>query len=217
MRLPQHEDHTVSSTSVELWHNRLGHPGAASLHQVLQSFDFQFNKSAAHSCHQCQLGKHVTLPSSSSDTPAYFPFRLVHSYVWTSPVYSSSDYKYYIVFIDAFTHYIWTFPLRNKSEVPAIIRSFFSYVHTQFRLPVVTLQTDNGREFDTHAMCLFLAATGTAFRLTCPYSSQQNGKAERILRTINNCVRTLLIHCVAPSSFWAEALNMANVGGCNGR
>jgi hypothetical protein len=38
MRLPQHEAHTASSTSMELWHNRLGHPGPASLHQVLQSF-----------------------------------------------------------------------------------------------------------------------------------------------------------------------------------
>jgi transposase InsO family protein len=186
MRLPQHEAHTTSSTSVELWHDRLGHPGAASLRQVLQSFDFQCNKSAAHSCHRCQLGKHVRLPFSSSDTPAYFPFQLVHSDVWTSPVYSISSYKYYVVFIDAFTHYIWTFPLQNKSKVPAIIRSFFSYVHTQFRLLVVALQTDNGQEFDTHAMRLFLAATGTAFRLTYPYSSQQNGKAERILKTIND-------------------------------
>jgi histone deacetylase 1/2 len=209
LRLPQHEAHSASSTSVELWHNRLGHPGAASLRQVLQSFDFQCNKSAAHYCHHCQLGKHVRLPFTSSDTPVYFPFQLVNSDVWTSPVYSHSGYKYYVVFIDAFTHYIWTFLLRNKSEVLDIIRSFFSYVHTQFRLPVIAIQIDNGREFDTNAARVFFAATGTAFRLTCPYSSQQNGKAERILRTINDCVRTLLLHSAAPPSFWAKALNTA--------
>jgi hypothetical protein len=61
-------------------------------------------------------------------------------------------YKYYMVLIDAFTHYIWTFPIRNKSEVQDIIRSFFSYVHTQFRLPILALQTDNGREFNTNAI-----------------------------------------------------------------
>jgi histone deacetylase 1/2 len=82
-------------------------------------------------------------------------------------------------------------------------------VHTQFQLPILALQTDNGREFDTNSMRTFLAAHGTCFRLTCPYTSQQNGKAERILRTINDCVRALLIQSAAPSSFWAEALNTA--------
>lgn len=120
--------------------------------------------------------------------------------------FSNSGYKYYVVLIDAYTHYICTFPIRNKSEVQDIIRSFFSYVHTQFQLPILALQTDNGHEFDTHAMRHFLAAHGTCFRRTCSYTSQQNGKAERILRTTKDCIRTLLIHSAAPFSFWAEAL-----------
>jgi histone deacetylase 1/2 len=210
LRLPQHQALTASSsTSVELWHSRLGHLGSRPLQQILHSFDFDCNKSIAHSCHHCQLGKHVRLPFVSSDTSIYFPFQLVHSDVWTSPIPSNSGYKYYVVLIDAYTHYIWTFPLRSKSEVQDVIRSFFSYVHTQFQLPILALQTDNGREFDTSSMRTFLAAHGTCFRLTCPYTSQQNGKAERILRTINDCVRALLIQSAAPSSFWAEALNTA--------
>jgi hypothetical protein len=34
--------------------------------------------------------------------------------VWTSPVLSNSGYKYYVVFLDDFSHYIWTFPIRAK-------------------------------------------------------------------------------------------------------
>jgi transposase InsO family protein len=162
-----------------------------------------------HTCHHCQLGKHVRLPFSSSEIQTYFPFQLIHSDVWTSPVYSHSGYKYYIVLLDDYTHYIWTFPVRQKYEVLPIIRSFFSYVHTQFRLPILALQTDNGIEFDSIAMRQFLAAHGTVFRLSCPYTSQQNGKAERVLRTIHDCVRTLLIHSAAPLMFWAKALNTA--------
>lgn len=210
LRLPlQHALSASSTASVELWHNRLGHPGSNTLHQVLRSLNFQCNKSAAHSCHHCRVGKHVRLPFSSSDTAAYFPILLVHSDVWTSPVYSHSDYKYYVVFIDAFTHYIWTFPVRQKSDVADVVRSFFSYVHTQFCLPILALQTDNSTEYDTIVMRSFLSAHGTVFRLTCPYTSPQNGKAERILRTINDCIRTLLIHSAAPLSLWAEALNTA--------
>jgi transposase InsO family protein len=102
------------------------------------------------------------------------------------------------VLLDDFTHYVWTLPVRQKSEVLPIIRSFFSYVHRKFRLPILALQTNNGKEFDSILMRNFLTMHGTTFRLSCPYTSQQNGKAERVLRTINDCVRTLLIHSAAP-------------------
>jgi hypothetical protein len=58
-------------------------------------------------------------------------------------------------------------------------------------------------------MRLLLSSLGIQLRLSCPYTSQQNGKAERILRTTNDCVRTLLIHSAAPLPFWAEALATA--------
>jgi hypothetical protein len=104
---------------------------------------------------------------------------------------------------------LWTVPLRNKSEVFQTIRVFISNVNTQFQLPILAFQTDNGREYDSTAMCLLLSSLGTQLRLSCPYTSQQNGKAEQILRTINDCVRTMLVHSAAPQAFWAEALAMA--------
>ena len=51
---------------------------------------------------------------------------------------------------------------------------------------------------------------GISFRLSCPYSSPQNGKAERKIRSINNIIRTLLIHASIPPSFWQYALEMAS-------
>jgi hypothetical protein len=210
LRLPQPQTFTASTApSVDLWHQRLGHPGSPSLSQVLQSFGFSCNKSEAHSCHSCRLGKHVRLPFSSSATKSFFPFQLGHSDVWTSPVLSNSGFKYYVVFLDDFTHYICTFPIRAKSDVFLIIRAFHAYVQTQFRLPLVAQQTDNGREYDSHALRTFFSTHGISLCLSCPYTSQQNGKAERVLRTINDCLRTLLIHSRAPLAFWIEALNTA--------
>lgn len=84
-----------------------------------------------------------------------------------------------------------------------------AYVQTQFQLPLISLQPDNGKEFDNHTMCTHLTAHSIAFRLSCPYTSSQNGKAERIIRTLNDCVRSLLLHVGMPPSFWAEALSTA--------
>ena len=199
----------ATAISVDLWHQRLGHPGRDQLTAALRSFPFNCTKSAAHTCPACQLGKHVRLPFSSSSSVSYFPFQLLHSDVWTSPVPSISGNKFYLVIIDDYSHYVWTFPLMNKSDVVPTFLSFCSYVSRQFRLPILSFQTDNGREFDNFTLRKYFQDNGIAFRLSCPYTSAQNGKAERTLRTLNDSVRTMLLHAHAPPSFWAEALATA--------
>jgi histone deacetylase 1/2 len=203
------EAHLVTTPNVELWHQRLGHPGRHTLQQYLPSLTFTSDAKHSTTCEACQLGKHVRLPFSSSNSISYVPFQIIHADVWTSPVVSLSGFKYYLVLIDDYTHYIWTFPLRAKSEVLQCLLYFHAYVTTQFQLPLIALQTDNGREFDNQALRDHLARHGIAFRLSCPYTSAQNGKAERIIRTVNDCIRSLLIHAGMPAQYWAEALNTA--------
>jgi hypothetical protein len=86
---------------------------------------------------------------------------------------------------------------------------FVAYARTQFGFPVKCFQADNGTEFTNNATHSFLAAHGIIFHLSCPYTSPQNGKAGRVLRTLNNCVRTLLIQASMAPSYWAEALAAA--------
>jgi len=45
--------------------------------------------------------------------------------------------------------------------------------------------------------------------MSCPYTSQQNGKVERMIRTVNNVTRTLLFQASMPRSYWADALATA--------
>nr|XP_045086675.1 cyclin-dependent kinase inhibitor 1C-like [Aegilops tauschii subsp. strangulata] len=40
--------------------------------------------------------------------------------------------------------------------------------------------------------------------------SQQNGRAEHVIRTLNDCVRTLLFHSYVPPRFWPDALVTAS-------
>nr|XP_040251903.1 uncharacterized protein LOC120968940 [Aegilops tauschii subsp. strangulata] len=152
-------------------------------------------------------------PSGATTTrrPVAFAASLLHSDVWTSPVASNTGYLYYLVILDDFTHYVWTFPLRRKSDALATLTAFYSYVTTQFGRPILALQTDNGKEFDNVAVRNLLASHGTIFRLTCPYTSQQNGRAECVPRTLNDCVRTLLFHSYVPTRFWPDALATANL------
>jgi hypothetical protein len=43
-----------------------------------------------------------------------------------------SGSKYYLVILDDFTHYLWTFPLKLKSDTFTTLPNFFAYVSNQF-------------------------------------------------------------------------------------
>jgi hypothetical protein len=61
----------------------------------------------------------------------------------------------------------------------------FAYVHTQFGVPIQGLQSDNGHEFNNLSACSFFVSHEVLFRMSCQYTSTQNGKAEHIICTTN--------------------------------
>ncbi|KAJ9551722.1 hypothetical protein OSB04_015767 [Centaurea solstitialis] len=194
------------AVSFDVWHRRLGHPGAA-IFQFLVSRKFIACSSRTSTlCHACQLGKHCRLPFSLSTTKTSRVFELIHSDLWTSPVTSLSGFKYYVLFLDDFSHFLWVFPLRAKSEVFSVFKTFRAYVLNQFKTDIQLFQCDNGREFNNQPFLDFFKTHGIKIRFSCPYTSPQNGKAERTIRTINNTLRTSLIQASLPPKFWVEAL-----------
>lgn len=199
----------ATAPSVDLWHRRLGHPGRDVLQHLQKRSFISYNKNSTHSCHACQLGKHVRLPFGCSRTITTAPFQILHCDLWTSPLLSNSGFRYYLIIVDDYSHFYWTFPLKQKSDVFPIFQSFVSYVHTQFHLPLQCFQTDNGREFLNSAILSFFDSHGIILRTTCPYTSQQNGKAERSIHSTNDIIRCLLFQAHMPGSYWAEALSAA--------
>jgi transposase InsO family protein len=200
----------VATPSPTTWHRRLGHPGKATLQSLARSSSIVCSQPDDDTlCHACQLGRHVRLPFSHSVSRASNNFDLIHCDLWTSPITSVSGFKYYLIILDDHSHFLWTFPLRLKSDTFSVLSNFFAYVHTQFGRTIKSVQCDNGREFDNSAARAFFLAKGVVLRMSRPYTSQQNGKAERMIRTTNNVTRTLLFQASMPSSYWADALATA--------
>jgi histone deacetylase 1/2 len=152
-----------------LWHRRLGHLEHEALSNLISSSVITCNKDdSQHLCHACQLGRHTRLPFSTSTSRATNNFDLIHCDLWTSPIVSVSGYKYYLVILDDCSHYIWTFPLRLKSETFSNLVHFFAYVRTQFGTTIKSVQCDNGREFDNSVAHTFFLSHGVALRMSCP-------------------------------------------------
>ena len=77
-------------------------------------------------------------------------------------------------------------------------------------LPIVSIRSDHGREFDQLKFDLFCAKYGVAHNFSTPRTPQQNGVVERKNRTLEDMSRTMLLENNLPKSFWAEAVNTAN-------
>ena len=198
----------MTAAPSSLWHKRLGHVNKASLHSLISSNSISCNKQVSHEiCEACQLGKHLKLPFYESKTTVSSPFELIHSDVWTSPISSLSGTRYYVLFLDHYSHFLWVFPLRRKSEVFSKFIHFTNYVQTQFKCQIKSLQCDNGGEYNNTQFHNFFSSKGIVVRFSCPHTSQQNGKSERMIRTINNTIRTLLFQASLSPTYWVEALH----------
>jgi hypothetical protein len=129
----------VSTTST-MWHRRLGHPGPDVMTKLTSSLHPSCSRGRFEGlCHAYQLGRHTRPPFSISSSRAEQAFDLIHYDLWTSPVLSIFGYKYYLVILDDYSHFLWTFPLRLKSDTLPTLTQFLAWVSTQFRRSVCTL------------------------------------------------------------------------------
>ncbi|GKB44918.1 ribonuclease H-like domain-containing protein, partial [Tanacetum coccineum] len=173
--------------SQHTWHQRLGHPESEVLRHLVSNNVISCNKEKPHVlCHACQLGKHARLLFISSSLIVTSYFDIIHSDVWTSPIPSLSCFKYYVLFLDHFSHFVWVYPLIHKSDVLSKFVLFRNYVRTQFKCEIRSFQCDHGGEFDNRTLHKLFADNGIQFRFSCPKTSQQNGKSERMARIVAN-------------------------------
>jgi hypothetical protein len=82
-------------------------------------------------------------------------------------------------------------------------------VSTQFGRTIRSVQCDNGREFDNSSTRTFFHYHGIQIWMSCLYTSKQNGKAERMIRTTNDVMRSLLFQTLLPAHFGAESRHAA--------
>lgn len=131
------------SANSMVWHHRLGHPCQKTLTSALQLVKVPFHSADLTFCNACCLGKlhQAYFPLSLSKTTA--PFQLVHTDVWGPASSPSTDgFRYYVHFLDDFSHFTWIFPLLLKSDVSTIFQNFHAYVQTQFHTTIQALQSD---------------------------------------------------------------------------
>ncbi|GKA50597.1 putative ribonuclease H-like domain-containing protein, partial [Tanacetum coccineum] len=82
-------------------------------------------------------------------------------------------------------------------------------IENQLNHRVKIIRLDNGTEFKNKDMLEFCGDKGIKQEYSNARTSQQNGVAERMNRTLIEAARTMLADSLLPTTFWAEAVNTA--------
>jgi hypothetical protein len=58
-----------------------------------------------------------------------------------------SGSRYFVIFVDDFSHYTWVFFMKSRFELLDIYRTFAKMVQTQFSKPIKAFCSDNALEY----------------------------------------------------------------------
>ena len=116
--------------------------------------------------------------------------------------------RYFVIFVDDYSRYSWIFNMKNRSKLLQVYSNFVKMVETQFSKRIKIFRSDNALEYTQYVFQTILHSYGTVHQLTCPGTSQQNGRAKRKLCHILDTVHALLLSSKVPAPFGARLLFM---------
>ena len=191
------------------WHNRLGHPNSRVLNFMLNKFSLPCTQTdISNFCNSCLCNKSHRLPFSTSTLTSSKPLQIIFSALWgPSPILSIDQKRYYVIFVDQYTKYIWLYTLKNKDEVTSIFKKFHPLVEKYFGQKLLSLYTDGGGEYI--GLQSYLSSQGIEHKLSPPYTPQRIALAERRHRQIIETAKTLLHQASLPHHLWSFACQHA--------
>jgi len=202
---------------LSLWHARLGHLNLASvqrLSKIAHGIEIDSREAPPEVCPACLEGKqHRKYNRNSPSTRAKEKLELVHSdSCGPFRTRSISGARYFILFVDDHTRMVWCYFLKQKNskEVLEAFKEFKALCEKHSGKFILRFRCDNGRaEYNNHDFQTFLKVEGITYEPSAPYTQDQNGLSERMIRTLVEKARTMLLEAKLPERFWAEAVNTA--------
>ncbi|KAJ9514370.1 hypothetical protein QJQ45_012285 [Haematococcus lacustris] len=198
-------------------HHRLGHPGYRQLARLLREgmvrgtsvTAAQCEAAASELCEPCVMGKQTSLEArqhAGLGVTATRPLMLVHSDVCdVTGQYSAATpdgMRYFVSLLDEFSGLVAVVLIKHKSDAPAALRDMVTLLQRRLGHKVVYLRTDRGGEYIGAETQQWLRSEGITHQQTAPRTPTMNGSAERVNRTIMECVRAMMLASGVPAYFW---------------
>ena len=217
--VPQKSVRSFASANVavtgDVWHKRLGHPAFAVMQKLqrtgaVNNLHTRGNLSEQDVCITCIEAKQSRSPFPASDSTATERLALVHAdVIGKLQCKSIGGSMWVLCMLDEYSRYSEVVCLKSKADVPGACWDVLQRWQRQTDYKVKVVRTDGGTEFLGSLQDKFREA-GVIHQTSVRYTPQQNGRAERLNRTLLQKTRCLLFQANMPSKFWAEAISTAN-------
>ncbi|KAG5869575.1 hypothetical protein JTB14_023413 [Gonioctena quinquepunctata] len=122
---------------------------------------------------------------------------------------SLGEADFFVLLKDDCTNYRSVYFVRHKSAVFSKFLEFQSSIERQRENKMKVLRTDNGGDYVNQYFKSHLKKFGIIHETSALNTAGQNGRAERDIRTITECARTMPENSKLPINLWAEAVNTA--------
>ncbi|XP_043470934.1 uncharacterized protein LOC122504102 [Leptopilina heterotoma] len=190
------------------WHKKLAHINFDQVRKILKMHDIDYKEELNSVCIDCLAGKQHRLSFPRSESRAKISGELIHmDLCGPFEVPSLGGSRYFLLLKDDFSGYRHVYFVKNKSEVKEKVCNFFQLVENQTGNKIITVRSDNGLEFLNKDLTAVTERMGICHEKSCVYTPEQNGRAEREMRTLVEAARTFLHSTQLDKMFWAEAIN----------
>ena len=195
---------------VDCWHKHPGHCGPQSVLDMACSHaveGMRVNTSSSPlKCPHCILGKQTRSSVPKVREGVRATRQLEHIYVNlcdSMSILSRSGRLYSMNIIDDYSSFVWSVPLRSKAEAATMLKHWLTAMEVQTPHRLASFVTDNG-ELASLQIQNWCSKKGILHLFTAPYTSAQNGHAERLHRTLLDKARAVKSACNAPTDMWDE-------------
>lgn len=153
---------------------------------------YQVVSDVCTTCHSCQLTKEFSTPlvPPTLKIETSYPFELVAADLMSLPK-TSTGFVGCLVIVDHYSKWASAVPIRNKQS-GTIVRALKHQVLPFLPSMPSSLLTDNGPEFTSSEFCEFLDDCNITHKFTTPYCPTSNGAVERVNRTIQGLLRSIV-------------------------
>ena len=203
---PKNRKSMDSDSKLTLLHERIGHTNFERLKHI-----YSIGNNKKMLCTSCTIAKITNLPYAKSQRKATRPLQIVSSDV-CGPFYKRDNRQQhsFITFIDHFTGYVKTVPIHTQKQWPHEFRIFKKESELAFQPhKITTLRTDNAGVMISLAFENYLREEGIRHELTLPYQHSQNGKVERVHRTLVESAQAMRHHAGMGIEFLMPAIEYA--------
>ena len=128
------------------------------------------------------------------------------------PTKSLGGNSYFVTFIDDKSRFTAIYFMKRKDEVLSKFQEFEAMAQNVTGRKIKYLRSDNGGEYTSNAFIQYLTSKGNIqHQFTILRTPEQNGVAECMNRTLQECGRSMLQGAGLPDGFWAEAVITAAI------